>query len=307
MFDDLCRLCSQPHYEKALEIFSKQYVENSVTLGVMIQKCINIEIDENDRLPFKICQECHYKLLMYYAFQQQCEYVNCQFRQKLILEQNLDEKPRQPNQVIQEVPITSDKEKSKDESISFSKMVPQIENEQESIKTSSQKDISKVPQFKENQESANNINKHNSPISMCYLCGALVKRIHSHMKAHRDAEKPKLKKYKCEKCGAAFSRSNHLNIHLKTHLDVKPLQCTLCDKRFIAKRYLDKHMNVHAGMRPWKCQFCSKAFQTKYNLNTHVRVHTREKPFKCPFCEQCFRQRAALNLHVRAHRNTNVN
>lgn len=301
MFDDLCRLCCNPHCNnEGLEIFSKPTSRTDITLADMIEECTKIALNINDNLPVKICQECHYNLGMYYAFQKRCEHTNRLLHQRLsLLESEHNETDKRHSAHIANSSNSTLIYDSKIEIVSCpEEPVNEIQIKRDNTSKNQLREKLKRTNSKENLEL---IYDKDPKLKMCYLCGALVKHIHSHIKAHRDADKPKLKKYSCEKCGITYSRSNNLKIHLRTHLDVKPLKCSLCDKRFIVKRYLDRHMNVHTGSRPFKCQFCPKAFQTKYNLNTHVRVHTREKPFECQFCEQCFRQRAALNVHIRTH------
>ncbi|KNZ58331.1 hypothetical protein VP01_1950g2 [Puccinia sorghi] len=50
--------------------------------------------------------------------------------------------------------------------------------------------------------------------------------------------------YKCDKCGASFSRNHDLKRHSRIHLDIKPFPCSFCDKAFARKDALKRHILV---------------------------------------------------------------
>ena len=55
----------------------------------------------------------------------------------------------------------------------------------------------------------------------------------------------------CDQCNRAFSRSDHLASHKRTHTGEKPYQCPLvdCQKRFTRSDELHRHLKMHERRR----------------------------------------------------------
>ena len=111
----------------------------------------------------------------------------------------------------------------------------------------------------------------------------------------------KLRPFKCEVCGAAFKRKNHLQDHSKNvHSDdTKNFKCDKCDYASNESRWLESHISaVHLGLRPYKCESCGSTFTQKSHLNTHMkRVHLNIRPHSCNFCDSTFTCRQAKEIH----------
>lgn len=85
------------------------------------------------------------------------------------------------------------------------------------------------------------------------------KNAHSgHMSKHRSKYEDPEKKYSCSECGKSFSKSSHLNRHIKIHSKEKPYPCTLCDKQYCRQDQLITHLNKHSGVKPNVCNICGK-------------------------------------------------
>lgn len=129
------------------------------------------------------------------------------------------------------------------------------------------------------------------------------------MAKHIEHEHPgteKIKLYTCEMCGKAFSRSEHLERHRKTHNpSEKKFECTVCQKKFNRKDNLRSHMKIHKDNRDDEdkhlCIYCGRAFSNSSNLIVHMRRHTGEKPYKCDLCEKGFPRSSDLQCHRRTH------
>jgi DNA-directed RNA polymerase subunit RPC12/RpoP len=117
----------------------------------------------------------------------------------------------------------------------------------------------------------------------------------------------KEKNYECSICHKRFTQTTHLDVHMRSHMGVKPYKCEYCDKRFTQGGNLRTHMRLHTGEKPFKCDICGKDFSRKGNLQAHLLTHENYKPFVCKFdgCDKSFTQLGNLKAHQnRFHLNT---
>ncbi|CAJ1070322.1 zinc finger protein 436 [Xyrichtys novacula] len=106
---------------------------------------------------------------------------------------------------------------------------------------------------------------------------------------------------RCPTCSKTFSRTNSLNIHVKTQHGEKAHNCCYCGKRFGRADLLKSHKRTHTGERPYSCNLCSKTYAHPSQLRIHKRTHTGEKPYSCSYCGRCFNEHNQLKVHLRTH------
>ncbi|KAK3896493.1 hypothetical protein C8A05DRAFT_39966, partial [Staphylotrichum tortipilum] len=51
--------------------------------------------------------------------------------------------------------------------------------------------------------------------------------------------------WKCNMCGAVFSRHEHLTRHRKSHTREKPFGCPVCSKKFARQDVMNWHAATH--------------------------------------------------------------
>ncbi|XP_037392743.1 zinc finger protein 384b isoform X1 [Pygocentrus nattereri] len=111
----------------------------------------------------------------------------------------------------------------------------------------------------------------------------------------------KEKTYRCRMCGLTFCNKSDMQLHSKSHTEVKAHQCPHCSKSFANSSYLAQHSRIHSGAKPYVCSYCQKAFRQLSHLQQHTRNHTESKPHKCPHCSKTFANTSYLAQHVRIH------
>ncbi|XP_055543664.1 zinc finger protein Xfin-like [Wyeomyia smithii] len=137
----------------------------------------------------------------------------------------------------------------------------------------------------------------------------------------------------CFICSRTFTRNDHLNRHLKTHLGgpSEQINCTICSRAFTRKDHLKRHMKIHS--KDFSCEFCDRKFSTldysEYKTHMaeehpgkellHVRkprkrkegtnaIDTREYVMEkgkteaiCRICDTNFDRIAELRNHLKIH------
>ncbi|GFU54314.1 hypothetical protein TNCV_576901 [Trichonephila clavipes] len=116
-------------------------------------------------------------------------------------------------------------------------------------------------------------------------------------------------------CPSNFSRSDHLNAHMKKHDKERPYKCQFCNLFYRTVASLTSHTQFHKrnmlekssekeAQKNFKCLICEKTFATAAELKIHYRIHNqangrrRGKYFSCRFCQRTFPSTIALEKHV---------
>lgn len=139
-----------------------------------------------------------------------------------------------------------------------------------------------------------------------FLCPSCFKEFSTkgNMKSHLQTIHLKNLPYKCTVpgCSKKYYNKSKLELHLRSHINVRPYVCPICSKAFKEKNVLKIHVQYHSGLRPFKCQLCPKTYKTKGHLKDHIMTfHEKRKNFFCNICYLTFCRKSALKVHIRSH------
>jgi uncharacterized Zn-finger protein len=85
-------------------------------------------------------------------------------------------------------------------------------------------------------------------------------------------------KHECKTCGRTFKRGYHLNRHnQEVHAQARPYTCTMCPKAFSRPEHLKVHLMKHSEERPYTCEICGKTFTRVDALKSHKLLHRIEE------------------------------
>ncbi|KAL6944343.1 hypothetical protein ACO0RG_001079 [Hanseniaspora osmophila] len=109
----------------------------------------------------------------------------------------------------------------------------------------------------------------------------------------------KRKLHVCQYCHKHFTQSTHLEVHVRSHIGLKPYECSYCGKTFTQGGNLRTHIRLHTGEQPFQCNVCGKKFSRKGNLQAHSLTHENFRPFQCILdgCDKSFTQLGNLKSH----------
>ncbi|XP_066978411.1 uncharacterized protein [Macrobrachium rosenbergii] len=132
---------------------------------------------------------------------------------------------------------------------------------------------------------------------------------------------------KCDRCGAVFSHTQHLNQHLDecncapvlpegclqveenpstqvTEENKRPQRHQADQRSFSCKhcgKCISKPEKLKAHEKLFHCNECTTTCSTKTMLARHKKIHTGEKPYSCGECKTSFTESGSLKVHMRQH------
>jgi len=116
-----------------------------------------------------------------------------------------------------------------------------------------------------------------------------------HVRIHTGA-----KLYSCKHCSSSFTWFSQLKVHLlKSHNEVTWLTCNICQKRFSRSGHLNQHLRRHESVKPYFCSLCLWRFYTPAELKDHQLVHTDFKQFCCGLCSKWYKRKRHVKRHFK--------
>ncbi|CAH1167955.1 unnamed protein product, partial [Phyllotreta striolata] len=313
-FFEICRSC-----------FSRQHLTQIERDVLDLFKIVpDYEIEINEELPNKICQDCLNKLSDISVFVVTIKQNDLYLRQ--ILEDSKERKPVSCN-FFQEYNESEHLNKN----IKIEVLKEPEEEDVESIYTKNEQLLQKSASFD------------------CDQCAKTFKNptnLKLHLRSHT-----KDTPYECKVCSKKFRYTSNLKRHVNViHKQIKPFECEICYKKFSTQLRKTEHFRIHTGERPYlcnecglnfkkystfyahdqrhkiqygliekkpaeskkyprksvepsqlKCDLCCKLLSSRQALFLHKKVHSGEKSFLCTECGKSFVRKSHLDVHSRIH------
>lgn len=147
--------------------------------------------------------------------------------------------------------------------------------------------------------------KYKCSICDLYFTSALELKKHN-SKLHKISPPPKEKKFECYQCDKKYSSNHLLQMHKKSHDNLKEYKCGTenCSFETNSPYDLNNHIKrMHNPVRPYACTICKRAFKRRCDLKNHIdTVHTNIKTYvKCEICEAIVLERGLSSHMINRH------
>ncbi|XP_064083131.1 uncharacterized protein LOC135199160 [Macrobrachium nipponense] len=155
-----------------------------------------------------------------------------------------------------------------------------------------------VPCKDDEKQSNKGMNEH-----QCLLCGKVFgseSALSRHSSTHARSEG----RHQCKVCSRRIGTRAHLSEHMarvhKIHSDSKKMQCPMCDRHFVSSFHLNLHLITHGEVKPlYSCKVCNRNYLRPLSLRRHMATH--DQNFVCKTCNESFPSARRLSLHSRTH------
>jgi KRAB domain-containing zinc finger protein len=115
------------------------------------------------------------------------------------------------------------------------------------------------------------------------------------------------KKHKCKSCDESFTNLQKLKKHYDANhkkemnpFKEKRFECDKCGKKYLTAHLLNLHSKSHENLREHKCLIDGCKFETNspYDLNNHIRrIHNPTRDHECSECNKRFKRRCDMENH----------
>jgi hypothetical protein len=109
-------------------------------------------------------------------------------------------------------------------------------------------------------------------------------------------------KVNCPRCPAVIAKCYYREHTERVHLNIKNFICDRCGKEFYLFPTLEQHMNIHLKpfiiLKPFECELkCGEFFARKSAMKAHVEeVHLERSLLICEICAMKFNSRYKLKV-----------
>ncbi|KAG5682102.1 hypothetical protein PVAND_011481 [Polypedilum vanderplanki] len=283
-----CRVCRQLLVKSNSIFFQDQIPDmNGICYSDAFVECTNLEINQNDELPHKLCADCAARLTIAYQFKKEA------IESDKLLKNYSELEKREENEMYEN-------SKFQDEDMFEYETLEELEED------ANQETEKKETFVEPNVESGND--------AVSFLTGIIAKKNNETSKQHIEVKKvvktkpvadtivdDANRKHVCNVCHKKFQKRSNLIDHLRLHANVKVFSCEFCEKSFVQAGNFKAHLRTHTKEKPYQCHYCSKAYSQSSSLKIHIRSHTQEKNYVCDVCDKAFTNASDLGKHKLIH------
>ncbi|XP_001657160.2 gastrula zinc finger protein XlCGF26.1 [Aedes aegypti] len=297
-----CRIC----FDTAVSVKSLADIVDGNSLADMLRHCVNLEINQNDGLPYHCCSKCKEDLIVAYRLVTRCHESDTKFREML----ETKFKQRSPTDNDLKPPLTEDDIKIEhdidEEQIYAEPLLPNFDLDTNSCVKEEDKDHLRKKVKDKSDSSDDEIEDDDD--------GKGDDGSNYEMQSDEndsDDDLPLIRKNntseRCCRCRIKLSTKEAVIEHLQAiHLikrctdsdkiKAKPFECDLCFKRYSTKRALRKHKLVLLVKNKFQCDQCELSFRLEKTLQRHKEGHRNivqpysQRKDQLPRCCACFEQ-----------------
>jgi len=105
----------------------------------------------------------------------------------------------------------------------------------------------------------------------------------------------------CTFCNKQYKILTKCEIHIRSHLGVKPFECQICKRTYLKRRILNEHYSIHRGEKLYKCKLCDSSYRHRKNFKNHAERHEEfNSSYLCEICHKNFHVQFDYWSHVTA-------
>lgn len=316
-YDDgttLCPIYNPPEYEVEINMAIEEFL------------VWDLNIQENDGLPQKICLKCFDSFCQIHNFRLMCVEAQANFgemctgldiiikdesdfefdeHQTVIVQERftfpgdallkMSNEDTNENGVIEENPYENNEDLK-----NIVVEENETENEKEPLAAGLNNIIINQNEDPEYDPNDLIIKDHRCDYCMYFVSFDDPDELNSHYNELHSGNYP----YHCPNCSQSFDKASKQKSHARSHFSSIPKECKHCGKRFRSdNRMLAEHIAYFHIEKDRYCKVCKLTFEktTLKNYEYHMMWHNESKLRKCKFCDKKFIQLPHLTAHERTH------
>uniref|UniRef100_A0A1I8Q337 Protein krueppel n=1 Tax=Stomoxys calcitrans TaxID=35570 RepID=A0A1I8Q337_STOCA len=328
-----CRVCL--HEQQVLINVFEELDDLQTNLSSLLEKCGDMQVEENDVFPKYLCEECTQELLIAAQFREKCIKSQKVFDEAMKVCNVDDIDGDNFNQIIEYSDGESDNVAACEDQVvpesknTHSFCTSPTEAEEQNLNNNNEiednlyvvGDVVDVTSFQHNlavqQSTPQEIASTDAIIDNVDVieegsCDVDCREDSNNYEVHIDLSNSSFvkalpirskrdKSYKCDICGAVFVQAINLQKHLqKTHIAAQYYTCDICNHWFSVEVELLKH-----------AKHCREQNLEQDNLNENKNksfsgpilssAQHVENQKRCNYCERDFQTPFALRMHMRSH------